>query len=61
MSPSKCISAMRLDGTEFSLSNYIKILVHLEACDGTRKKEAELRVAETESVGGEGGEVRRGE
>ena len=52
---------MRLDGTEFSLSNYIKILVHLEACDGTRKKEAELRVAETESVGGEGGEVRRGE
>jgi hypothetical protein len=40
-----------IPGTGFSLSNYIKILVQQEACDWTRKREAELRVAETESIG----------
>ena len=34
----------------FSLSNYIKILVQQEACDWTGKREAELRVAETEHL-----------
>jgi hypothetical protein len=29
----------------FSLSNYIKMLVQQEACDWTRKREAELKVA----------------
>ena len=46
--------------TGFSLSNYIKILVQQEACDWTGKREAELRVAETEMVGGGWGD-RRGE
>ena len=38
----------------FSLTNYIKILVQQEACDWTGKREVELRVAETESISGEG-------
>jgi hypothetical protein len=36
--------------TKFFLSNYIKILMQQEACDWTRRREVELRVAETESV-----------
>ena len=43
----------------FSLSNYIKILVQQEACDWTGKREAELRVAETESISGERGRGER--
>jgi hypothetical protein len=38
--------------TGFSLSKYIKILVQQEACDWTGKREAALRVAETESISG---------
>jgi hypothetical protein len=41
--------------TGFSLSNHIKILVQQDACDWTGKREADLRVAETESVSGERG------
>jgi hypothetical protein len=33
----------------FSLPNYIKILVQQEACDWTGKREAEQRIAGTES------------
>ena len=33
----------------FSLSNNIRILVQQEACDWTGKREAELRVADTEA------------
>jgi hypothetical protein len=40
---------------EFPLSNYIKILVQQEACDWTRKREAELRVADREHNSGERG------
>jgi hypothetical protein len=38
--------------TGFSLSNHTKILGQEEACDWTGKREAELRVAETERVSG---------
>ena len=34
--------------TGFSLSNYIKILLQQEACNWTRRREAELRAAGTE-------------
>ena len=37
----------------FSLSNYIKILVQQEACDWTKKREAELGVAATERIRGQ--------
>jgi hypothetical protein len=39
--------------TGFSLSNHTKISVQHKACDWTGKREAELRVAETERVLGE--------
>jgi hypothetical protein len=39
--------------TEFSLSNYIKILVHQDTCDWTQKMEAKLRIVETEINSGE--------
>jgi hypothetical protein len=37
----------------FSLSNYIKISVQQEVCDCTGKREADQRVAGTESVSGD--------
>ena len=45
----------------FSLSNYIKILVQQEACDWTGKREAELRVGETERLRREGGSKMEGD
>jgi hypothetical protein len=40
-------------GTGFSLFNHTKILGQQETCDWTGKREAELKVAKTESVSGE--------
>jgi hypothetical protein len=42
------VLGIELTVTGFSLSNHTNILVQQEACDWTGKREAELRVAETE-------------